>query len=86
MLNCEKASTMASAALDRKLTVAEFIGLWIHHAVCGPCRAYRKQLHAMRRYAQRLREERTAGPRIDSAAKDRIRARLREKQAPSAND
>ncbi len=76
MRSCEQASTVASAAFDRRLSVSEFIGLWIHRALCGPCRIYRKQLLAMRRRARVLTEESPTTAPMDDAAKDRIRARL----------
>jgi hypothetical protein len=77
MVNCDKASTLTSASLDRRLTLREFVGLWVHRAVCGPCRAYRKQLLLMRRRARRLGGAPVAAAPMDDAAKDRIRARLR---------
>lgn len=80
MLSCEKASTVASTALDRRLTVAEFIGLWLHRAICGPCRIYRKQLLVMRARARQLAQQTTFTEPMDNDAKDRIRARL-----PQAN-
>ncbi len=56
MVSCDKASTLTSASLDRRLTLGELVGLWMHRAICGPCRAYRKQLLLMRRRARRLGE------------------------------
>ena len=78
MLSCEKASTVASTALDRRLTVAEFIGLWVHRAICGPCRIYRKQLLVMRSRAQRLAQQTTSTEPMDDDAKDRIPAKLQQ--------
>ena len=78
MVSCEKASNVASAAFDRRLTVAEFVGLWVHRALCGPCRIYRKQLLAIRERARVLGEETPDTTPLDDAVKDRIRARLQE--------
>jgi hypothetical protein len=83
MRSCEQASTVASAAFDRRLTVSEFIGLWIHRALCGPCRIYRKQLLAMRQRARTLTEETPTAAPLDSSAKDRIRTRLQKETSGS---
>ena len=84
MMNCEQASTLASAAFDRKLSVAERIGVWAHWLMCAPCRAYRKQLLTIRRHMGRLGDDASPAASMDSAAKDRIRARLREFESPSS--
>ena len=86
MVNCDKASTLTSASLDRRLTFREIIGLWVHRAVCGPCRAYRKQLLLMRRRARALGETPSAAAPMDDAAKDRIRARLSTTGESSSQD
>lgn len=86
MVSCDKASTLTSASLDRRLTLREFIGLWVHRAVRGPCRAYRKQLLLMRRRARALGATPLAAAPMDDAAKDRIRARLRGTSGPSSHD
>ena len=78
MVSCEKASNVASAAFDRRLSVSEFVGLWIHRALCGPCRIYRKQLLAMRKRARALGEQTHDAAPMDDAVKDRIRARLQD--------
>ena len=83
MRSCEQASTVASAAFDRRLTVSEFIGLWIHRALCAPCRIYRKQLIAMRQRASTLAEEAPTDAPMDGSAKDRIRARLQGETSSS---
>lgn len=84
MMNCEKASTLASAAFDRKLSLVEFLGVWAHRIICAPCRAYRKQLLTLRRHLVRLGDDAAPAAPMDSAAKDRIRARLREFESPSS--
>ena len=53
-MNCEKASTLALASFDRKLSLAELVNVWVHRLICGPCRAYRKQLLTMRRHIGHL--------------------------------
>lgn len=79
MRSCEKASRLASIAHDRRLTPREFVGLWIHRAICGPCRIYRKQLHTLRNAARDLNHAQTVA--MDDPARERIRARLRETAA-----
>jgi hypothetical protein len=77
MKSCEKASTLTSIALDRKLTVRESIGLTIHRAICGPCRLYLKQIQLLRRGAQALAEPAATERPLENGARDRIRERLR---------
>ncbi len=86
MMNCEKASTLASAAFDRKLSLAERIGVWAHWLMCAPCRAYRKQLLTIRRHMGRLGDEASTAAPMDDSAKARIRKRLRKIESPSSND
>ncbi len=76
MYSCERASELTSMSYDRRLRATEFIGLWIHRALCAPCRAYRRQMNTLR---ERVNELADAPPRehtLDDSAKERIRARL----------
>lgn len=76
MRSCERASELTSASYDRRLSAAEFISLWVHRALCGPCRAYRRQMLRLRARARELGDTPAPGPTLDTRAKDRIRERL----------
>lgn len=78
MRSCEKASTLASLAHDRRLTVTEKIQLTIHRAMCGPCRTYRDQIQTLRASAGRIKDPEAQTISLDAARKERIRQRLRE--------
>jgi len=86
MRSCERASEITSASLDRRLTPTEFIGLWIHRAVCGPCRVYRRQMLMLRERVRNLENEPAGDARLETSAKDRIRERLRAESAAKAPD
>lgn len=77
MKSCERASELTSASYDRRLTPTEFIGLWIHRALCEPCRIYRRQMLKLREHAGKLGDTPPPDAALDTAAKDRIRERLR---------
>lgn len=49
MLNCKQACALYSESLDRKLTISERGNLYLHLALCGHCRRYRKQLLFIRK-------------------------------------
>ena len=76
MRSCERASELTSASYDRRLSAAEFVGLWIHRALCGPCRAYRHQMLRLRTRVRELGDTPAPGATLDTSAKDRIRERL----------
>ncbi|MGR9090100.1 MAG: hypothetical protein ACU85U_05920 [Gammaproteobacteria bacterium] len=76
MRSCERASELTSASFDRKLTAMEFVGLWVHRALCAPCRAYRQQLLRLRKRARELDNTPAPDITLDAGAKDRIRERL----------
>lgn len=79
MIDCREASTLTSAELDRPLTTGERVSLTLHRFFCAPCRAYRKQIAALRRLTTRLRdaEPRSGDDELDDDARARIRERLR---------
>jgi hypothetical protein len=76
MYSCDRVSELSSTAHDRKLRASEIIGLWLHRALCPPCRAYLRQMNKLR---DRMRELGDAPPReatLEASAKERIRERL----------
>ncbi len=56
MLACKQATQLASAALDRKLSVAEQIQLRLHLAICSGCRNFSRQINLLRQISQRRAE------------------------------
>ena len=82
MNSCERASELTSASDDRKLSASEFLGLWIHRALCPPCRAYRRQMIKLRERTRELGEAPPRGVALDETAKDRIRERLAARKPP----
>jgi hypothetical protein len=77
--NCKQAVRLQSAALDRKLSFRERLGLRIHLVLCQWCRRYGKQIRflqtATREHAgeEQVLPERTLSPE----ARERIKERLR---------
>lgn len=53
MLACKQATRLASAAMDRKLSVAEQFQLRLHLAICSGCRNFTHQIGQIRRMSQR---------------------------------
>ena len=82
MRSCEKAATLLSEQIDRRLTPGEWIGLAIHRALCGPCRTYRRQLLTLRERASALRDAPPADATMQDDVKSRIRDRLRNAAKP----
>lgn len=79
-VDCQEASQLATLAYERQLSMNERLRLGLHRLICGPCRAYKRQLQLLREQIARLGP--TAGAddaRLGDAARERIRARLRDK-------
>ena len=53
MKNCKEVSTFLSVGDVGHPRLSDRVGVWMHLAVCRHCRAFRRQLMAMRR-AMRL--------------------------------
>lgn len=82
MYSCERVSELTSTAHDRKLSAAETFGLWIHRALCPPCRAYLRQLNRLREHVRTLGDTKSSGATLDASAKERIRERLAARKPP----
>jgi len=63
--------------MDRRLTPRERLALYAHLGMCRLCRRFRRQIRFLRSAAARAQLSALAGVRLDDAAKDRIRARIR---------
>jgi hypothetical protein len=76
--SCKEATRLQSAALDRKLTVRERLGLGVHLLVCKWCRCYGKQIKFLRLAAKEHSQDgRNPSPQaLSSEARERIRVML----------
>jgi predicted anti-sigma-YlaC factor YlaD len=82
MLDCRQATELAQAGLDRPLSAWARCKLALHRLVCEPCRIYKRQVVQLRRLTAGLRDTAEPSPQLDSAARERIRARLRDGSPP----
>jgi hypothetical protein len=80
--SCERAAELTSASYDRKLRPAEIFGLWVHRALCPPCRAYRRQMNKLREHIHELGDAPPREHALDESAKQRIRERLAARKSP----
>lgn len=49
MLNCREVTELASAALERPLTLRERLEGWMHMSMCSGCRNFQKQVVSLRK-------------------------------------
>jgi hypothetical protein len=54
MMNCKEATQLMSHDLDRKLSRAERLGLWLHLLVCKGCRATERHFAFLHAAARRI--------------------------------
>lgn len=54
MLTCKEASFLASKKLDKKLTIREGFGFYLHTAMCGLCRHYAKEIEALHKLMKKV--------------------------------
>lgn len=54
MLSCKESSRLQSQALDRRLSIAEWLSLRVHTARCGVCTRVARQLSFLRLAARRF--------------------------------
>ena len=76
--SCREAARLQSAALDRKLTLRQRLGLRIHLALCKWCRRYGEQITFLRSTTQRYAQDDQHSPPqvLSSQARERIKQRL----------
>ena len=53
MLACKQATQLASAALDRKLSLSEQFQLRLHLTICNGCRNFTRQIDLIRQISKR---------------------------------
>ncbi|MDP1610957.1 MAG: zf-HC2 domain-containing protein [Sulfuritalea sp.] len=54
MLSCKQATELMSQEQDRRLSLAERIGLRLHVLICTGCGNYRRQLNVLRAACRRF--------------------------------
>jgi hypothetical protein len=54
MMNCREATALMSQEQDRRLSLAERIGLRLHVLICTGCTNYRRQMAVLRAACRRL--------------------------------
>jgi len=86
MLTCKEAIRLVSEGLDRRLSLRQRLGLWMHVAACKGCTAARAQLTSIDRLVRaRLDAEASsdpdAGPPLTPEVKERIRHAVHEREA-----
>ena len=54
MLDCRQATALMSQRMDRRLGLAERMGLKLHLMMCGGCRNFGRQMNFLRESLRRL--------------------------------
>ena len=76
--SCKEVNRLQSAALDRKLTLRQRLGLRFHLVLCKWCRRYGKQIIFLRSTTQRYAQDDQRSPPqvLSPEARERIKQRL----------
>lgn len=68
MKSCQEVSRLLSESMERKLSLGDRLGLWLHLAMCRLCRGFSKDLQLLRDAARQHAREVEAGEAISDAA------------------
>jgi hypothetical protein len=81
MINCKKASQLASDAQERPLSLGEKINVYLHLLICKPCVNFNKQLEFMHRATTSANDNVSMKPDtgMSDSARERIRQQLNQK-------
>lgn len=84
MLDCKHASHLLSQSMDRKLTLGERVGLWVHLLMCEACTQFARQMALLRQAVRQWTAlvEHDASIRLPDEARYRIRQSLRHPGNP----
>jgi len=82
MLSCKDVSHLTTQALDRRLTLSERWGVWLHLRICAACRRFNRQMTLLRQAMRRLRQQEPAPGTLPDEARTRIRRVLDIRQPP----
>jgi hypothetical protein len=77
--SCKEATRLQSAAMDRKLTLSQRLGLCIHLVLCKWCRRYGTQITCLRSAAKKCEHADQHLPQqvLSSEARERIKQTLK---------
>ena len=78
MLNCEKASQLASKEMDEKLPLRQSLALKLHLLLCRGCSNFTRQLNFLREAARYSKK--TIELQLTDEAKQRIIQALKDKK------
>ncbi len=78
MLNCKKASELASRAVDEKLPFWENMSLAMHLLLCRSCKHFTQQLAFLNKASQQVQTN--IDFHLSNKAKQRITKALKDKQ------
>ena len=68
MMLCKKASSLLTAAEEGALSAADRFWFDCHLLVCGPCKRYRRQMHATAEALRKLPKEEPSSSLLDALA------------------
>lgn len=72
MYSCKEASEIISTALERKLTLSEWLNLKMHLSLCSKCRNYSQNIRVIEDILQRLRGQGQDEVRLSDADREII--------------
>ena len=79
---CKKASKLASDSLDRPLSLAERLRLWLHTAICGVCRHSSEEIELIHATAKLIHEQESGRICLSDEQRRRLQRALREQCGP----
>ena len=82
MLSCKNVSHLTTQALDRRLTLSERWGVWLHLRICAACRNFNRQMSLIRQAMRRLQGQEAPPGTLPGETKARIRQALEKRQPP----
>lgn len=95
MLDCKHASRLVSQSMDRRLSMRERLGLWLHLLICDACSQFSRQIallrQAVRQWSARVENDVRVGlstdarRRIAAAVKSKTRSLDEARQNPDQN-
>lgn len=77
MLSCERAATLSSESMERRLALRERLALRAHMAMCKLCRRFARQLQFLRLAGAQAQTHIRVDVSLDEDAKERIRRQIR---------
>ena len=79
MLKCKDITRLVSESFERRLSIGERLNLWIHIAMCGTCRLFRRLQIRLHRTIQNIISQDDGGDvvRLSESARERISAAIR---------